>query len=241
LAGLVNLAGTHVFSGGTAHLNGDYICTNHPAVISLGTVNFNSMSAVPAVNLVGGTLAASGGYTSRSNSLLNCAMGGTTAGAGFGQLQVGGAVSLNGSLSVDLINGFSPALDDSFTVLTAGTRNGTFANFYYPSYDVTMQLSNAPTSVIVRVTDVLLVPRPELLQPEIVGLDLKLTWTAVSNIIYQVEFNPDLFFAHGPPGGRALPSSMAFIESTTCWQIILDKRPSSGQRPGVWIPRENPG
>ena len=31
-----------------------------------------------------------------------------------------------------------------------------------------------------------------LLPPELVGSDLKLTWTAVSNISYRLEFNPDL-------------------------------------------------
>jgi hypothetical protein len=93
---------------------------------------------------------------------------------------------------VDLINGFSPAVNDSFTVLTAGTRNGMFANFHYPSNDVTMQLSNTTTSVIVRVIDILSVPRPLLFQPELVGTDIKLTWTALSNATYRVEFNGDL-------------------------------------------------
>ena len=44
-------------------------------------------------------LAANGGYTSTTNALLNCALGGTTAGAGYGRLQVAGAVTLNGALN----------------------------------------------------------------------------------------------------------------------------------------------
>jgi hypothetical protein len=322
LSGLVNPGGTHTFSSGGANLNGDYICTNNPATISGGIVNFNSTSAVAVVHYTGGTLSgsgvlnvletmnwsggfmggsgrtviapgatlnlnngaavtlstrtlenggrvlwtgagnltasgtvitnrpgalfevrnnaalspqgfqawrfdnagtfrkttsgtttfaagvslnnyntveirsgilvANGGYTSRSNSLLNCAIGGTTAGTGFGQLQVAGTVNLNGSLGVDLINGFLPATNDSFTVLTAGARSGTFANFYHPSNDVVMQLSNGPTSVIVRVTDVLTVPRPLILQPELVWPDIKITWTAISNRTYRLEFKPDL-------------------------------------------------
>jgi hypothetical protein len=98
---------------------------------------------------------------------------------------------LNGALRVNLANGFLPAVNDSFTVLTAGTRNATFANFYYPSNEVTMQLSNTANSVIVQVTAAA-DPKPVLLPLEIIGPDLKLTWTAISNRIYQVEFNPDL-------------------------------------------------
>ena len=54
-----------------------------------------------------------------------------------------------------------------------------------------MQLSNAPNAVIVRVTGVA-PPRPMLLTPELLGSDIRLTWTAMSNITYRVEFKPDL-------------------------------------------------
>ncbi len=141
----------------------------------------------------------------------NCALGGTTAGTGYGQLQVSGTVTLNGALSVDLTNGFSPALNDSFTVLIAGTRNGTFAGFSYPSSAVTMQLSNTTSSVIVRVTDVVTtIPRPLLLPPEISGADFKLTWTAVSNTSYRVEFNLDL----APSNWAALPGDVIGVSNT---------------------------
>ncbi len=99
-------------------------------------------------------------YVSSSSALLNCALGGTTPGTGYGQLHVAGAVTLNGALSVDLINGFVPKTNDAFTVLTVGTRNGTFANFLYPSNAAAMQVSNTANSVIVRVTDVFTVPQP---------------------------------------------------------------------------------
>ena len=35
-------------------------------------------------------------------------------------------------------------------------------------------------------------PAPLLLQPELIGGAIKLTWTAVSNATYRLEFNPDL-------------------------------------------------
>jgi len=188
--------------------------------VSAGTTTiFNGMvfNNYNIVEVRSGILRANGGYTFSSGALLNSALGGSTVGTGFGQLQVAGTVNLNGSLSVDFINGFVPATNDSFTVVTAGTRNGTFANFYYPSNDVTMQLSNAPTSVIVRVTDVLVVPRPLLLQPELVGLDLKLTWTAVSNTTYRVEFNPSL----NSTNWNALPGDVTSLTTTTSKLDVL--------------------
>jgi hypothetical protein len=91
---------------------------------------------------------------------------------------------------VDLASGFSPALNGSFTVLTAGTRNGAFAGFSYPAIRVTLQLSTTPTSVIVSIGNVLPVPQPVLLTPELVGPDAKLTWTTTSNVTYRLAFIP---------------------------------------------------
>ncbi|MFI5382138.1 MAG: hypothetical protein ACHRHE_22815, partial [Tepidisphaerales bacterium] len=55
-------------------------------------------------------------------------------------------------LSVNFANGYLPTINDSFTLLTAGTRNATFGSFSYPATLVTMQLSNTPTSVVVLVS-----------------------------------------------------------------------------------------
>jgi Divergent InlB B-repeat domain len=163
------------------------------------------------VDIRSGILAANGGYVSSPNAALNCTLGGTTAGTGYGQLQVAGTVALNGGLSVDLLPGFRPTTNDTFTVVTAGTRNGTFASFSYPSNVVTMQLSDSPNSVIVQVTDVLTgIPQPVLLVPELSGSDLKLTWTSVSNAIYRVEFNSDLT----PSNWTALPGDVMGVSNT---------------------------
>jgi hypothetical protein len=146
-----------------------------------GSMTFNNYNTV---DLRAGILAANGGYTSTTNSLLNCALGGTTSGTGFGQLQVAGAVNINGALSVDLINGFVPTTNDLFTVLTASPRNGTFASFLYPSNAVTMQLSNTANSVIVRVTDVLSVPQPATVPEGLISW-----WRAEGNALDYVGTN----------------------------------------------------
>jgi YD repeat-containing protein len=186
---------------------------------SLGTTTFASgvnFTNYGTVDLRSGILAANGAYGSKSGALLHCAIGGPTAGTGYGQLQVAGSVTVNGGLSVDLANGFSPALNDSFTVLTAGTRSGTFAGFSYPSNQVSMQLSNTTSSVIVQVTAVA-VPPPLLLSPAISGSNVMLTWTAVSNATYRLEFNPDL----NPSNWNEVPGDVTGLSNTASKLVPL--------------------
>ena len=203
----LNAAGIYfVSAGGRVDNAGTFRKTSPGTTIVGPNIVFNNYDTVQIQN---GAIAANGGYTSRINSLLNCAIGGTSPGTNFGQLRVGGTVTLNGALSLDFVGGFLPAVNDSFALLTAGTRNGTFANFHYPSNAVTMVLSNTPTSVIARVTDVLVVPPPMLLQPERLGEDIKLTWTAVSNATYRVEVSPYL----NSSNWNALPNDVTSLSN----------------------------
>jgi hypothetical protein len=117
------------------------------------------------VDIRKGIIAALGGCSFGGGALLKCALGGTNAGSGFGQLQVSGTVTLNGGLSVDFLPGFTPAINEAFPLVFAGTRNGAFTSFVYPSNLVAMQLTNTTTSAIVRVTDITLTNGP----PFIVG------------------------------------------------------------------------
>jgi hypothetical protein len=115
-------------------------------------------------------------------------------------------VALNGALSVVLTNGYLPTTSDSFTVLTAGSRGGTFASFCYPSNQVTMQLSNTTSSVVVLVTAVA-PPPPLLLSPTLSGSNVVLTWIAVSNTTCRVEFDPNL----GPSNWAALTGDVTSL------------------------------
>ena len=147
------------------------------------------------VDIQSGILLANGGYTTTSNSLLSCALGGTTVGTGYGRLQVAGTVTNNGALSVNLASGFLPTTNDMFTVLTAGTRNGTFANFYFPSNEVTMQISNTANSVIVNVSAVLILAPPILYLEKISTTKIRLYWST-NYPSYHLEYNPSLITAN---------------------------------------------
>jgi hypothetical protein len=101
--------------------------------------------------------------------------------------------------------------------LSAGTRNGAFANFIYPSNQVSMLMSNTSTSVIVRVTNVLVMPPPLLLPLQLSGSNVTLTWTAVSNTIYRAEFNSNL----NPFNWNALPGDVTAVTNVASKSDIL--------------------
>jgi hypothetical protein len=151
-----------------------------------GSVNFNNYGTV---DIQSGYLAANGGYDSSSNAVLNCALAGTLPGTNYGQLQVSGTVTLNGTLSVNLTNNFIPTTNDSFTVLTAGACNGTFANFIYPSNEVSMISSNTATSVIVRAINILALPQHLLWQPQFSGGKFSFSFQTISNQSYSIQQN----------------------------------------------------
>ena len=185
------------------------------------TILFMTFNNYGTVDLRSGILAANGGYVSSASALLNCALGGTTAGTGHGQLQVASTVTLNGALSVDLLPGFSPATNDTFAVLTAGTRSGAFANFLYPSNAVTMQLSNTANSVLVRVSG-MAPPALVLLPPVLTSSNVMLCWITAPNKTYQLEYAPDL----GQTNWNAVPGEVITSGAQAC---LLDALTSSNR------------
>lgn len=196
------------YSGGAPRFDnaGTFRKSAGPETVAINLA-FNNYGTV---DIQGGFLTANGGYVSSSNAVLGCAISGTTPGTNYGQLQVSGSVTLNGTLSVNLTNNYIPTTNDSFTVVSAGTLNGAFAHFIYPSNTVAMQLSNTINSVVVLVTNVLAVTRPLLLPPRLSATNINLTWTAVSNTTYRVEFNPGL----NPSNWSALPGDVTAVANT---------------------------
>jgi len=86
-----------------------------------GTLNVGDASLQAGKETVTGT------YTQNSAGALDIDVGGTTAGTNFDQLTVTGAASLNGTLNLDLINGFVPTIGSTFDILNALSLTGTFA------------------------------------------------------------------------------------------------------------------
>jgi hypothetical protein len=140
------------YNGGTPRFDNSGTFIPSPS----GTTAFNGIvfNNYKAINLSSGILAFNSPYADNSNSVLNYFLSGNLPGVSYGQLQVPGSVTLAGTLAVSLTNHYIPTTNDSFTVLTAGSRSGNFASFNYSSNGLTLSLSNTPTAEIVQVTSV---------------------------------------------------------------------------------------
>jgi hypothetical protein len=73
-----------------------------------------------------GTLTVTGAYTQGAAGVLDVDVAGTAPGTGHDVLVVGGAATLDGTVSVVRGAGFDPAVADTFTVLTSASRTGAF-------------------------------------------------------------------------------------------------------------------
>lgn len=113
----------------------------------------NNGSAAPGASA--GTLTIQNTYTQGANGSLDVEIGGTAAGTQYDRLAVTGTATLAGTLNVSLINGFIPALGNTFDVLTAGTRSGTFATVNVPTLPGSMswEIQHLPTSVRLSVVE----------------------------------------------------------------------------------------
>jgi hypothetical protein len=72
-------------------------------------------------------LTVTGNYTQTAAGSLTLKVGGYNPGTDFDQLVVGGAATLDGTLTVQLTGGFTPVSGDTFTLLTFNSATGTFA------------------------------------------------------------------------------------------------------------------
>src|SRR5262249_39894478 len=143
---LANFA-TNTASGSFTIRNGRTITT--PAFSNAGTVAIGA----------GSNFLTSGTYTPTSTGALNIEIAGTTPGTQFGRLDVSGQATLAGTLNISLTGGFTPAAPDTFRILNASPRTGTFATangllfpggrlvVLYNADNVTLDANLAPNAV----------------------------------------------------------------------------------------------
>lgn len=65
-------------------------------------------------------------YTQKARGRLNIQIGGTTLGTQYSQLAVSNGVSLSGTLNINLLNSFVPAIGDVFTIVTGSAISNKF-------------------------------------------------------------------------------------------------------------------
>jgi uncharacterized protein (DUF2141 family) len=73
-----------------------------------------------------GTITVSGNYIQESPGTLSIELGGLTAGSDHDQLVISGSADLSGILEINLIDPFTPALNDTFTIMIFESSTGRF-------------------------------------------------------------------------------------------------------------------
>ena len=92
-----------------------------------GTVTANVQNAAMLdMGASVGILTITGSYTQLPAGQLTARLGGLSAGTQYDQLTVTGAASLDGTLALVLVSGYTPATGDTFTVLTCTSETGSF-------------------------------------------------------------------------------------------------------------------
>jgi hypothetical protein len=79
-------------------------------------------------------------------SNINIELGGLVAGSNYDRLEVSDTATLDGTLNVALVNGFTPSPGDSFAVLTYGARSGTLAALNVPALGGTLTWDTVGTA-----------------------------------------------------------------------------------------------
>ncbi len=158
-AGLLNInSGTTFIVSGTSFNN-----TAGGTILGEGTLNVtnttfsNAGSVDPGASP--GILTVTGDYPQTSSGALNIEIGGTTVGTDYDQLIISGSgtATLAGDLNVSLINGFVPALGNTFQILTYASQSGAFT-VNHPitggfGWDITYGASAATLEVVVGAYD----------------------------------------------------------------------------------------
>jgi hypothetical protein len=115
-------------------------CENNGAHFGKKPLQVNATVPVMSLGVLGGRLEITnngmlnvgGNFDEQVGANLLIDLGGHVAGAGYGQLNVTGTANLAGNLFVACVNAFLPSLGDSFTLLTFGSRNGSFTGQFLP-------------------------------------------------------------------------------------------------------------
>jgi RHS repeat-associated protein len=127
------VAGTYSQSGGSTVVDGDLelgssLAVNAGTLSGSGTVHGDvTNAAVVGPGDPVGVLTVTGNYTQTAAGTLNTGIGGTTLGSQYAQLNVQGNATLGGTLNINLVNGFGPALGQTFQILNFAAATGTFA------------------------------------------------------------------------------------------------------------------
>jgi hypothetical protein len=121
-------------NGGLLHLAGGNVSTTGTLAVAAGGLSGSGL-ITGSVALGGqldlgstpGTLTIAGNYSQNVTGTLSLKLGGTTAGTTYDRLNVSGQTALSGTLSLHLVDGYTPIQGDSLEVVSCGACSGQFA------------------------------------------------------------------------------------------------------------------
>jgi len=155
--GTLSFADGYVQTAGSITAQGGTITASAPLDIQGGTLGGTSTIGVSVVNgghlapgLSPGIVGISGALTGSPASTFDVEIGGLAAGSEHDRAAITGAASLSGTLSVSLVNGFSPNDHDMFTIMTFASSTGEFTTFDLPTLDggLSWRYHHNPTAII---------------------------------------------------------------------------------------------
>lgn len=151
--GNLTVTGNYTQTGGTTQVDGSLTIAAGSALDLSGGTLFGSGSITGDVLNSGGTLSPGDGagqlnllgdYTQTSRAAMTINLGGEPATGDFGVLAITGSATVDGTLNVLSINGFVPMIGDTYTLLTASSVTGTFADVNSPYQ---LQVNYLPTGI----------------------------------------------------------------------------------------------
>lgn len=154
-----------------------------------------------------GVLTIEGNYQQDAGSTYSAEIGGIGTGD-FDQINVTGAASLGGTLSVRLVNGFTPSVGQTFRLLKAGSVSGGFASISQPS-QAGISLTSDATGIIATITSV-------VAGAPVISSATTANTAPGAALSYQIAAtnNPTSFGATNLPAGLTINNNTGLISGT---------------------------
>jgi len=158
-----------------------------------------------------------GSLTLGSGSQFNVELGGTARGSQYDAVDSTGSVSLGGALNILLVNGFVPALGNSFDILHGGSESGAFSSVNLPALFSQMAWNTTKlySTGVLTVIDGNYLPGDVDRDSHVTAADVSALMSALSDLsAYQST--------HGPGGGALTNQQLLQVADFTNDNLVTN-------------------